>query len=180
VSLFSSLPIFSSPFYSAHLLSGFALSNVGPRGSEDHFKSSASHIYGETKRAVTAETRVSSHPPSSLPESNPKPKSAPRGRKKQRVTTTSATGVLEGAGGARTEASNGPSSVSNPNGKETPVAENTMDPEEDEVMEAGAEELAEAFSRPPPVNSSYLPLPWKGRLGYIRLLQGPSSNRSLT
>lgn len=55
-----------------------------------------------------------------------------------------------------------------------------MGPEEDEVEEAGAEELAEAFSRPPPVNSSYLPLPWTGRLGYVRLLQGPSSNGSLT
>jgi UV DNA damage endonuclease len=33
--------------------------------------------------------------------------------------------------------------------------------EEDEV------EVKEALSRPPPVNSEYLPLPWKGRLGYV-------------
>lgn len=34
---------------------------------------------------------------------------------------------------------------------------------------ATAEELLEAVARPPPVNSSYLPLPWKGRLGYVRI-----------
>ena len=33
--------------------------------------------------------------------------------------------------------------------------------------EADEEEIKEALSRPPPVNSDYLPLPWKGRLGYV-------------
>lgn len=32
-------------------------------------------------------------------------------------------------------------------------------------------EVKEALSRPPPVNSEYLPLPWKGRLGYVCPLQ---------
>ena len=41
------------------------------------------------------------------------------------------------------------------------------DPESDEDIPVQAEELQEALSRPPPVNSSYLPLPWKGRLGYV-------------
>jgi len=31
----------------------------------------------------------------------------------------------------------------------------------------GEDEAREALSRPPPVNSDYLPLPWKGRLGYV-------------
>ncbi|KNG89588.1 UV-endonuclease UVE-1 [Aspergillus nomiae NRRL 13137] len=43
------------------------------------------------------------------------------------------------------------------------------DPESDEDVPVQAEELQEALSRPPPVNSSYLPLPWKGRLGYACL-----------
>ena len=43
------------------------------------------------------------------------------------------------------------------------------DPEADEAEEADPEELVAALSRPPPVNSSYLPLPWKGRLGYACL-----------
>ena len=39
----------------------------------------------------------------------------------------------------------------------------------DLVGEDGAspEELKDALGRPPPVNSGYLPLPWKGRLGYV-------------
>lgn len=44
------------------------------------------------------------------------------------------------------------------------------DPEADgEEGEADPDEIREAFSRPPPVNSAYLPLPWKGRLGYACL-----------
>ncbi|KAK5136881.1 hypothetical protein LTR08_001803 [Meristemomyces frigidus] len=41
------------------------------------------------------------------------------------------------------------------------------DAEDDEV--ADEEEVKQAMSRPPPVNSDYLPLPWKGRLGYACL-----------
>lgn len=37
---------------------------------------------------------------------------------------------------------------------------------EDEVEDE--EEVKEALSRPPPVNSGFLPLPWEGRLGYVR------------
>lgn len=42
-----------------------------------------------------------------------------------------------------------------------------FNPESDEDVPVGADELKDAFSRPPPVNSTYLPLPWKGRLGYV-------------
>ena len=45
--------------------------------------------------------------------------------------------------------------------------EASLDPESDEDVPVDAEELKEALGRPPPVNSSYLPLPWKGRLGYV-------------
>lgn len=43
------------------------------------------------------------------------------------------------------------------------------DPEGEGDEAADPEEIKEALSRPPPVNSSYLPLPWKGRLGYACL-----------
>jgi UV DNA damage endonuclease len=46
-------------------------------------------------------------------------------------------------------------------------AEAALDPESDEDIPLEPEELKEALGRPPPVNSSYLPLPWKGRLGYV-------------
>ncbi|KAL5115967.1 UV-damage endonuclease [Pleosporales sp. CAS-2024a] len=45
----------------------------------------------------------------------------------------------------------------------------TGDPEEVDDMEEDEGEIKEALSRPPPVNSEYLPLPWKGRLGYACL-----------
>ncbi|KAL1867760.1 UV-damage endonuclease [Paecilomyces lecythidis] len=45
----------------------------------------------------------------------------------------------------------------------------SMDPESDEDIPVDPEEFKEALSRPPPVNSDYLPLPWKGRLGYACL-----------
>ncbi|KAI4215971.1 MAG: hypothetical protein LQ351_001467 [Letrouitia transgressa] len=44
-----------------------------------------------------------------------------------------------------------------------------LDPEAEEEEEADEEEIQAALSRPPPVNSDYLPLPWKGRLGYACL-----------
>jgi UV DNA damage endonuclease len=50
-----------------------------------------------------------------------------------------------------------------PRGKEAAV----VDPEADEDGPADLEEVKEALSRPAPVNSDYLPLPWKGRLGYV-------------
>ena len=42
-----------------------------------------------------------------------------------------------------------------------------LDPEAEGEEEANEEEIQAALSRPPPVNSDYLPLPWKGRLGYV-------------
>jgi UV DNA damage endonuclease len=48
------------------------------------------------------------------------------------------------------------------------------DPEDADGAEAEEGDEAEvkaALSRPPPVNSAYLPLPWKGRLGYVCILQ---------
>jgi len=46
------------------------------------------------------------------------------------------------------------------------------DADDADGLEAGEDEeqeVKEALSRPPPVNSEYLPLPWKGRLGYACL-----------
>lgn len=48
-----------------------------------------------------------------------------------------------------------------------PGVEGLDDPEAEGDEEAGEEEIKEAMLRPPPVNSNYLPLPWKGRLGYV-------------
>jgi UV DNA damage endonuclease len=49
------------------------------------------------------------------------------------------------------------------------------DPEAEEGLEEDEVEIKEALSRPPPVNSEYLPLPWKGRLGYVCPAHSPCS-----
>ncbi|KAF2663103.1 UV-endonuclease UvdE [Microthyrium microscopicum] len=41
--------------------------------------------------------------------------------------------------------------------------------EEEDIKEEDIEQVKEAVTRPPPVHSDYLPLPWKGRLGYACL-----------
>ncbi|KAI4193593.1 MAG: hypothetical protein LQ346_003872 [Caloplaca aetnensis] len=60
----------------------------------------------------------------------------------------------------------GPAKVKKEDAKEPQF----LDPEADGVEEADEEEIKEALSRAPPINSDYLPLPWKGRkLGYACL-----------
>ena len=43
----------------------------------------------------------------------------------------------------------------------------TLDSDAEVNEEADEEEIQAALTRPPPVNSDFLPLPWKGRLGYV-------------
>ncbi|OJD16976.1 UV damage endonuclease UvdE [Emergomyces pasteurianus Ep9510] len=61
----------------------------------------------------------------------------------------------------------GPKHVSTGSSKN--LATGVFDPEANVDISADIEEVKEALARPPPVNSSYLPLPWKGRLGYACL-----------
>lgn len=51
-----------------------------------------------------------------------------------------------------------------------------LDPEAEGDEEADEEEIQAALSRPPPVNSDYLPLPWRGRLGYVGFDYANSTN----
>ena len=54
-----------------------------------------------------------------------------------------------------------------------------LDPEAEGDEEADEEEIQTALSRPPPVNSDYLPLPWKGRLGYVSFAHIVDFSRSI-
>jgi UV DNA damage endonuclease len=47
------------------------------------------------------------------------------------------------------------------------AADEIADPEADDPEGEAVEDIQAAALRPPAVNSSYLPLPWKGRLGYV-------------
>lgn len=49
------------------------------------------------------------------------------------------------------------------------VKDEMADPEAEGEEEADEQEVKDASMRPPPVNSDYLPLPWKGRLGFACL-----------
>lgn len=56
-----------------------------------------------------------------------------------------------------------------------------LDPESSVEIPVDEKELKDTLSQPPPVNSSYLPLPWKGRLGYVsRFVDQLYSPRSIT
>jgi hypothetical protein len=41
----------------------------------------------------------------------------------------------------------------------------------DDLEESDEEDIQKSVSRPPPVNSDVLPLPWKGRLGYVCMIR---------
>jgi hypothetical protein len=60
--------------------------------------------------------------------------------------------------------------------KETVAKEEEFTPKAED--EASPAELEAVLAKPPPVNSEYLPLPWKGRLGYVSYLITPQ--KSLT
>lgn len=61
----------------------------------------------------------------------------------------------------------GPKAVKKQTEKDKIKEPQFLDPEAEGEEEADEEEIKAALSRPPPVNSDYLPLPWKGRLGYV-------------
>ncbi|KAK2763353.1 UV-damage endonuclease [Arachnomyces sp. PD_36] len=62
-----------------------------------------------------------------------------------------------------------PRAIASSKAKITNGVDEIVDPEANADIPANEEEVKEALSRPPPVNSDYLPLPWKGRLGYACL-----------
>lgn len=73
------------------------------------------------------------------------------------------------AAGAKAKGEDAKADATAANAKKEPAKElQFLDPDGDDMDEAGEEEIQAALSRPPPVNSDYLPLPWKGRIGYVR------------
>ena len=110
-------------------------------------------------------------------ESTAKAKSKTKKIKKEtnEVEASAVNGVepdVKKAKAKKKNASNGVQTVAQPS--TAPVApkkakDEMGDPEADGDEEADEEEVKEALIRPPPVNSDYLPLPWKGRLGFACL-----------
>ncbi|KAL8737216.1 MAG: hypothetical protein Q9181_001900 [Wetmoreana brouardii] len=87
-----------------------------------------------------------------------------------KVKETPAKSSKKGGKGKASEAQPDDKSAPSARAKKEPAKESQfLDPEADGEEEADEEEIKAALSRPPPVNSDYLPLPWKGRLGYACL-----------
>ena len=87
------------------------------------------------------------------------------------------------AGAAHAKMEGGDSNIAPTNGVARDVAAPaeeeagvTGDPEAEGIdgEEGDEAEIKQDLARPPPVNSEYLPLPWKGRLGYVCTLQDPT------
>lgn len=96
----------------------------------------------------------SDSPLSDVPDIKPEPKKRARG-KKDTSAAASAESPIETPkkGSSKATGVDEESHMSN------------LEVEEEEF--ADEEDIKKAISRPPPVNSDYLPLPWKGRLGYV-------------
>ncbi|KAB2579323.1 UV-damage endonuclease [Lasiodiplodia theobromae] len=98
----------------------------------------------------------SDSPLSDVPDIKPEPKKRGRGKKDTSAAALAETPIETPKKGSS---------------KATGVDEEPFmsDPEAEEEDFADEEDIKKAISRPPPVNSDYLPLPWKGRLGYACL-----------
>lgn len=96
----------------------------------------------------------SDSPLSDVPDIKPEPKKRGRGKKDTSAAALAETPIETPKKGSS---------------KATGVDEEPFmsDPEAEEEDFADEEDIKKAISRPPPVNSDYLPLPWKGRLGYV-------------
>ena len=70
---------------------------------------------------------------------------------------------------AKSDATPASTPVSTPASTPAKKEPQNLDPEADGEEEADEAEIQAASQRPPAVNSDYLPLPWKGRLGYVRI-----------
>ncbi|WPH03991.1 Hypothetical protein R9X50_00687500 [Acrodontium crateriforme] len=126
---------------------------------------------------VKRQNRVKSESPlSDAPDMVEPPKKKARGKKaapeQDDMQTNGVTTQKEARGKKvmKTEIDDRPAAIASDSKAPPQKQDDAMaDPEADGDEEADEEELVEAFSRPPPVNSDYLPLPWKGRLGYACL-----------
>lgn len=135
------------------------------RATRDGVQTNASDAPGP------ASETAADHVPDQRPGRN-KRKKAPVTNVK--VNSADVDNTTANAAGENVTASSGASAVEKDVGVtvDPEIAEGAPGENEDE------EDVKEALSRPPPVNSDYLPLPWKGRLGYVRTIYLPSDPAS--
>jgi len=76
-------------------------------------------------------------------------------------------GITEEESGFEVPTKNKPSSSSSGNGVAAKKLVKKVEGDEKVKTKARLESEAEALNRPPAVNSDYMPIPWKGRLGFV-------------
>ncbi|KAF1991333.1 UV-endonuclease UvdE [Aulographum hederae CBS 113979] len=133
-----------------------ATSRKGPKGPAVNPDANPDIIDGLQAARASPDSHDSDSPLSDVPEVEPAEKKAVPAKKATKASTNNDTKKKLTAGG-ETAAESKPNTSA------------WVDPEAEGDEEADEEEIKEALSRPPPVNSDYLPLPWKGRLGYACL-----------
>ena len=116
---------------------------------------------------ITAEAAATPKQPSGL--SSPPLKRRASQRALIKPDPDAGNGVVDGDDATRASPDSAPNPKVAPSAMKTKGAAPIDDPEaEVEDDDVDEDDIKQALSRPPAVNSDYLPLPWKGRLGYVR------------
>ena len=153
----------TNPDKNANVLDAPEALRASPDASEPDERLNVAEAGMDVDKQVKDED-VDDSPLSDAPEVEPEPKT--KAKKPTSKAQTKAAPEKDGKGAAKPK----PTAAAKEK-KETTKEPQFLDPEAEGNEEADEEEIQAALSRPPPVNSDYLPLPWKGRLGYVRLLR---------
>ena len=147
----------TNPDKNANVLDGPGALRASPDASEPDERLNVAEAGMDVDKQVKDEDEDDS-PLSDLPESQPEPRTK-KAKPRARANATSKKEVTD-------EAKSKPAPATKEK-KEASKVPQFLNPEAEGDEEADEEEIQAALSRPPPVHSDYLPLPWKGRLGYV-------------
>jgi UV DNA damage endonuclease len=148
----------TNPNTNPDVLDGVSALRASPDGHEEG--NPESHLVSTMSNGTANGAATESAPPSKTPAGKDTTVPATKGGRKKASAPQVKVEPEESTSVAIDSVAKKPSAASGNTGM-------TGDPEEDEGLEEDEVEVKEALSRPPPVNSDYLPLPWKGRLGYV-------------
>jgi UV DNA damage endonuclease len=123
----------------------------------------------DTRRTFPAEDSDSplSYTPTEMPVSAP----AQKRKKPPSSSSIAAKGGASETQALKRESPANKAAVSKAHEEDGDESVERQDPNGDEAVPSeDLDTMKKEAGRPPPVNTDYLPLPWKGRLGYVRTL----------
>lgn len=159
------------PSFNPDILDGAAALRASPDAHEDApiesvLKPPVSDGAKEENNALDTEMADKEYPSSAAKGGTPAASATKNRRKKAGAQQIK----VEGEETTNIRASDGGTENSAVPAADTGVPGDPENADGAEADEGDELEFKEALSRPPPVNSEYLPLPWKGRLGYVCIL----------